>query len=186
MSALPHPVPEFAQERAPVCPAAFDLLARSRSSLLSACRTTDVYERYLDAHLGALRAAAALLAARSTPGGSSRPRSVWEILPKWAPELAEWAAFFAGSARQRAAIGRGAPLSSRTADDLLRQGEVFLEIVQGLLGVPLSVPLPDLIVPTTHPSVPGTSRPHPVSSQGIPVHGSAGLPDPSLAAAHER
>ncbi len=129
--------------------AAVDLLERSRVSLLAACRTTDVYERYIEAHLGALRAAAALLAARSVPASRpSRPRSVWDVLPQLAPELREWAEFFAASAEQRAAIGRGAFLSARAADDLVRQSETFLEIVQGILGAPLSAPLPDLISPT--------------------------------------
>ena len=37
--------------------------------------------------------------------------------------------------------GWGIP--AREADDLLRQAEMFLEIVQGILGVPITVPLPD-------------------------------------------
>lgn len=131
----------------PVPAAALDLLDRARASLLAGCRAGDTYERFLAAHLGALRAAAALLAARSSPSRSNRPRSVWEVLPRCAPELTEWASFFAGSAQQRAAIDRGAVPTARAADDLLRQAEIFLETVQGALGVPLTVPLPDLIVP---------------------------------------
>jgi len=134
--------------RPPVTVTALDLLERSRASLLTACRTGDAGERYVQAHLGALRAAAALLAARSAPTSRSRPRSVWEVLPAMAPELAEWAIFFAGSAQQRAAIERGAPvLSSREADDLLRQAEVFLEVVRDVLGVPQPQPLPDRVAP---------------------------------------
>ncbi|HVD63984.1 MAG TPA: SAV_6107 family HEPN domain-containing protein [Lapillicoccus sp.] len=118
---------------------------------MEACRTSDAGERYVEAHLGALRAAAALLAARSLPSGAgssssgrairtsttrSRPRSVWELLPRVAPELTEWSAFFAASARRRAAIERGGRIAARESDDLLRQAENFLEIVQDLLGLP--------------------------------------------------
>jgi hypothetical protein len=164
---------------APLASTALDLLDRSRSSLLLACRTGDAGERYVEAHLGALRAAAALLAARSVPGargpatsgrtttpalpghadrpgasrlpslsgrstaGSSRsrPRSVWELLPRVAPDLAEWSAFFAASARRRAAIERGGHIVARESDDLLRQAEIFLEIVQDMLGLPRADPL---------------------------------------------
>jgi hypothetical protein len=148
---------------------ALDLLDRSRASLLQACRTGDAGERYVEAHLGALRAAAALLAARSIPNGASgagsagagssgagssgagsvragrairastsrsRPRSVWELLPRVAPELTEWSAFFAASARRRAAVERGSRITGRESDDLLRQAENFLEIIQDLLGLP--------------------------------------------------
>ncbi|HET7303057.1 MAG TPA: SAV_6107 family HEPN domain-containing protein, partial [Segeticoccus sp.] len=130
-------------------------LDRSRASLLAACCSSSADERYVDAHLGALRAAAALLAARRVPGPRSRPRSVWALLPTVATELAEWATFFEASARRRAAIERGAaPAACREADDLLRQAEVFHELVQAALGLPMAEPLPDFVAPTS----PGASR----------------------------
>ncbi len=167
---------------APLASTSLDLLDRSRGSLLLACRTGDVGERYVEAHLGALRAAAALLAARSLPGsvgappasgrtiraavlvrsgGSSRsrPRSVWELLPRVAPELTEWSAFFAASARRRAAVERGSQIVAREADDLLRQAEIFLEIVQDLLGLPRAdplVPLSGYVAPVSRSG--GTGR----------------------------
>ena len=52
--------------RAPLASTSLDLLDRSRASLLQACRTGDAGERYVEAHLGALRAAAAT-ATRRTP-----------------------------------------------------------------------------------------------------------------------
>ncbi len=147
-----------AGRRPPVAAACLDLIDRSRGSLLLACRAGDSAERYLESHLGALRAAAALLAVRSTPTGRSRPRSVWDVLPLVAPELSEWAAFFAGSARRRVVIQRGGAPTPREADDLLRQAEVFLEIVQDLIGVPRAEPLPDYIAPVTaYPSGTSTS-----------------------------
>lgn len=138
--------------RAPVAATVLDLLDRSRASLLAACRTGSVSERYVEAHLAALRAAAALLAARSRPSRRSRVRSVWEVLPEVAPDLTEWAVFFGASATRRAAIERGsAPVATREADDLLRQSEIFLGLVQAALGLPLSYPLPELTAPTGRP-----------------------------------
>jgi hypothetical protein len=124
-----------------------ELLARARGTLEDACRTADASERYRDAHLGALRAAAALVAARTTPSPRSRPRSVWQVLPGVAPELSEWAAFFAACSAQRSVIDRGGRIPAREADDLLRQAEMFLEIVQSSLGVPMTAPLPELTTP---------------------------------------
>jgi len=135
--------------RPPVAATTLELLDRARGSLLLACRTGDCAERYLEAHLGALRAAAALLSARSAATGRSRPRSVWEVLPVVAPELAEWATFFAGSARRRVVVERGGAPSAREADDLLRQAEVFLEIVQDTLGVLRADRLPDYLAPVS-------------------------------------
>jgi hypothetical protein len=133
--------------RAPLASTALDLLDRSRASLLLACRADTVAERYVEAHLAALRAAAALLAARSKPSRSAQLRSVWEVLPQVAPELTEWAVFFAASAQRRAAFERGsAGPGMREADDLLRQSETFFELVQGGLGLPISGPLPEFIV----------------------------------------
>jgi hypothetical protein len=126
-----------------------DLLNRSRASLLLACHADTVAERYVEAHLAALRAAAALLAARSKPSRRSQLRSVWEVLPQVAPELIEWAVFFAASAKHRAALERGSTgPGAREADDLLRQSEIFFELVQEALGLPMSRPLPEFMAAT--------------------------------------
>ena len=74
-TSMPTSVPTSAvrgyrASRAPLASTSLDLLDRSRGSLLQACRTGDAGERYVEAHLGALRAAAALLAARSIPSGA--------------------------------------------------------------------------------------------------------------------
>ena len=134
--------------RPPLASTALDLLDRSRTSLLSACRADTVAGRYVEAHLAALRAAAALLAARSKPSRRSQLRSVWEVLPQVAPELTEWAVFFAASAKRRAALERGSTAVAREADDLLRQSETFFELVQGALGLPIDRPLPEFMAVT--------------------------------------
>ena len=133
-----------------------ELLDRAQASLLHASQAGEVGERYVLAHLAGLRAAAAVLAARITPASSSRPRSVWEVLPTLAPDLTEWAVFFAASARQRAAVERGdRVLPAREADDLVRQAEIFIEVVQEALGVPRTLVRPGYlaaVTPLRHPS----------------------------------
>ncbi|HKJ12110.1 MAG TPA: SAV_6107 family HEPN domain-containing protein [Ornithinimicrobium sp.] len=125
-----------------------DLLDRAREGLVQACHSDTSAERYTQSHLAALRAAAAVIAARSRPSRRSGPRSVWEVLPAVAPELTEWAVLYAASARRRGAVERGeASVSCREADDLVRASECFLEAVRGLLHLPVADPLPgDLAV----------------------------------------
>lgn len=116
------------------------LLALSRRGLVEACTASTPAERYATAHLAALRAAAAVLACRARPAGGrrSRPTSAWVLLADVAPELGEWAAFFAAGARKRAAAEAGLPsaVTEREADDLVRDAESFLDVVEPMLGVP--------------------------------------------------
>jgi SAV_6107-like HEPN len=135
---------------APVAGAVLDLVDRSRTGLLAACHATGSGERYTLAHLAALRAAAALLAARGRIGQRSRPRSVWETVPAAAPELTEWAAFFAASGRRRQAIERGVEVGTREADDLVRQAETFLDLVLAQLGLPVQASVTTCVAPITH------------------------------------
>ena len=142
-------------QAAPASPAAsastvLDLLDRSRTGLVQACRSQTAAQRYTEAHLAALRAAAALVAARTVTTGRSRPRSVWEVLPRLAPELGEWAVLFASSGRRRLRLERGATtVSPREADDLVRQCETFLELVRAALHLPFAEPLPSELAPTS-------------------------------------
>ncbi|HET7475642.1 MAG TPA: SAV_6107 family HEPN domain-containing protein [Dermatophilaceae bacterium] len=133
----------------PVAGTTLELLDRARASLLASCLAGNVSERYVEAHLGALRAAAALLAARSRPSRRSRLRSVWEVLPQVAPELGEWAVFFTASGRRRLAVERGAVVpSTREANDLLRAAETFLGLAHAGLGLPMDSALPAFTVTT--------------------------------------
>lgn len=89
-----------------VAPSALALLESARHGLAAAEGEASAGARYVSAHLAALRAAAAVVAARAEPGASARrrrPLSVWELLPKVEPALCEWAAFFAGAAKRAAA-----------------------------------------------------------------------------------
>lgn len=121
--------------RPPVLPAAVQLLQESTRGLASAQALEAPHERYAAAHLAALRAAAAVLASRAQPLTRRRPMSVWALLPQVAPELSEWAAFFASGARKRAAAEAGLTRSvtARDADDLVRSAQTFRELVIDLL-----------------------------------------------------
>ncbi len=114
-------------------------LARAAESLSEAVLATDVPTRYACAHVAALRAAAALLAARAHPS-PSRGRSqknAWVLLAEVAPELSEWARFFAGGAAKRAAAEAGSTraVGEREADDLVRDADRFLAVIERALGL---------------------------------------------------
>jgi hypothetical protein len=135
------------RSRCRLAPTALALLESARHGLVSAADETGAGGRYVAAHLAALRAAAAVVAARPAPGTSTRrkaPRSVWELLPRVEPALAEWAAFFAAGAGKRAAAEAGLPraVSAREADDLLRDAETFLSLAEETLGLPAQALLP--------------------------------------------
>jgi hypothetical protein len=128
--------------RCRVAPTALALLESARHGLVSAADESSAGGRYVAAHLAALRAAAAIVAARPAPGTGRRrkgPPSVWELLPRVEPALAEWAAFFAAGAGKRAAAEAGLP---RAADDLLRDAETFLSLAEEALGVAAQAALP--------------------------------------------
>src|SRR6266851_5494801 len=111
LSVRPGESPGRIQSPGRVAPTAAALLESARHGLAGAADEGGAGARYVGAHLAALRAAAAVVAARATPGAPVRrkaPRSVWELLPRVEPALAEWAAFFAP-----AAIGRLAPVLQR-------------------------------------------------------------------------
>jgi len=120
-------------------------LSRSAESLSEAIVAADIATRYACAHVAALRAAAALLAARAQPSPTRRrpQKNAWVLLTEVAPELAEWATFFAAGASKRAAAEAGSTraVTEREADDLVRDADRFLAVVEQSLGL---VPHPPL------------------------------------------
>jgi hypothetical protein len=127
-------------------------LDRAAESLREAVVAPDVPTRYACAHVAALRAAAALLAARARPAGSGtrrRPqKNAWVLLAEVAPELTEWATFFAAGAGKRAAAEAGSTraVTEREADDLVRDADRFLGVVEQALGLVPHVVSPQLCV----------------------------------------
>ena len=116
-----------------------ELILLARRGLEEASETRADGLRYAAAHLAALRAAAAVLAtrARPTPSRRNRVTSVWALLDLVAPDLGEWASYFAAGAAKRAAAEAGIPrvVSAREADDLLRAAEQFVAVVEVALGL---------------------------------------------------
>jgi hypothetical protein len=125
-------------------PGVLDLLDAARRGVAEAVVAPRAGDRYAAAHLAALRAAAAVLAARTRPVEARRgPRSAWALLAQAAPELAEWAGFFAAGAGKRSAAEAGLDVvTAREADDLLRDTETFLALVDTTLGLPHQPGLP--------------------------------------------
>ncbi len=106
------------------------LLDQARQGLLDAEYAAHPVDRYAQAHLAALRAAAAVLAARTRPSRRCRPTSAWVLLATVAPELAEWSAYFAATSATRSAAEAGVRrlVTSRDADDFVRQVGEFLTV----------------------------------------------------------
>ena len=123
--------------------ASIDLLGGALRSLDAAITSSRAGEKYVAAHLAALRAAAALLAAYARPN-SRRPTSVWTLVTKVAPEFTEWAQYFAAGAGKRAAaeVGLGGAVTPREADDLVRDAHEFIDLVSEKLGVSRQLTLP--------------------------------------------
>jgi SAV_6107-like HEPN len=123
----------------PVPTSARALLDQAEQGLLAAKHEADPAQRFATAYLCALRAAAALLAVRGRPHrGNARPTSVWTLLSSLAPELREWAAFFAAGSATRASVQAGITrvVSSRVADDLVRQTGQFVDLVRRAMRGP--------------------------------------------------
>jgi len=130
-----------AEEQLPLPPAlpavAAQLLGQAHRGLAEAAACPDAGWRYATAHLAALRGAAAVLAARTRPEpGRRRPRSAWVLIGQIAPELGEWAAFFAAGAAKRAAAEAGLShaVTEREADDLVRDATTFLSVVEASIS----------------------------------------------------
>jgi hypothetical protein len=127
-----------APRRGPVPPSrdALALLRQAADQLAQAHHEPEPVRRYPAAYLAALRAGAAVLAMRARPRPRrGAPRDVWGLLAEVAPELGEWASFFASCSRTRIAAEAGIDrlVDRRAADDLLRQAEQFVARVQLLL-----------------------------------------------------
>ncbi|HEU5474006.1 MAG TPA: SAV_6107 family HEPN domain-containing protein [Actinophytocola sp.] len=124
----------------PTAPAsALRLLVEAEQGLTEAEREVNPAHRFAMAYLCALRAAAAMLALRGRPHrGRSRPTSVWTLLAAVAPELREWAAFFAAGSATRASVQAGITrvVSERAADDLVRQTGQFIGLVRRAVRTP--------------------------------------------------
>ncbi|WP_460544158.1 SAV_6107 family HEPN domain-containing protein [Glycomyces halotolerans] len=116
------------------------LLATARTDLDDAAEQTRPGERYAEAHMAALRVAAAVLAVRAADVAGrrrpARPSSAWELLKGAAPELEEWASHFSRTARKRVLAQAGIPdiVTAEEADAIVADARRFLDVVVRLLG----------------------------------------------------
>ena len=144
----PPPLPPMGSgghRRGPASRSARDLFEQAVHELAEAVTSAHPYDRYCGAHMAALHASAAVVTARAVPAAPTRrPRSVWDLLYREAPELADWAAYFASGATRRAAAQAGLPnaVSDAEAAELAREAEVYLGVVAQLLGLPFQDGLP--------------------------------------------
>ncbi len=115
---------------------ALELIERAEAELVAATFSQEPDARFRHAHLAALRTGAAVLAVRGRPTGRGLPRSVWGLLPRVAPELADTAAFFASGASAREAIEAGLQtvVGEDRADAVLAAAEDFLTEARALIG----------------------------------------------------
>jgi hypothetical protein len=115
-------------------------LALAAESLQEAITATATPARYACAHVAALRAARA----HPAPQRRRPQRNAWVLLAEVAPELEEWARFFAAGAGKRAAAEAGSTraVTDREADDLVRDADRFLGVVEQALGMAPHLPLP--------------------------------------------
>ena len=114
---------------APLSSRAIELLRRADAELLAAQFSSEAWEQFSHAHLVALRAGAAVVAARSTGTGRRAPRTVWDLLDAVAPELGSWSAYFAAAATLRSAVdaGRFEELTPARAEQALCAAEDFVD-----------------------------------------------------------
>ena len=115
-------------------------LMRAAESLSEAMTATEVPTRYACAHVAALRAAAALLAARAQPAGPPgagrrrTPGCCWPRSPPSWPSGRRSSPPAPASGR-RPRPGSRRAVTEREADDLVRDADRFLAVVEETLGL---------------------------------------------------
>lgn len=120
---------------------AVSLLCRADGLLSEAVSAGAPDERFRCAYVGALKGAAAVLAAtegRARSAGVRRPRSrsAWALMARAAPEFAEWADYFAEHSALRASIEAGVTraVTDADADRFYSEVGTFLTAVEDFLG----------------------------------------------------
>lgn len=106
-------------------------LARARATVAMAELADRPAERYLTAQLAVGQVAAVVIGARVDPTRPQR-RNLWQVVVQIAPDLGEWAGYFHALQGKRDAVRAGATalVSSREADDLVRDAYAFTDLVE--------------------------------------------------------
>lgn len=114
-----------------------ELLTQAWRAIAEAHAADEPVLRFERASVAAVRAACAVLAGCPDRVRGAHAQSVWTLLVRCAPEMREWADFFAATTRSvvrlRSSGVSGAGISQRLADDLLRDADRFAHEVRSLL-----------------------------------------------------
>jgi hypothetical protein len=115
------------------------LLARAFRQLDRAASAKARNTIYALSHLAAMHAAGAFVSSRITPeqaGRMSRPDNLWTLLPRVAPELADWSDYFAAGSRKRnrAEHGEEDAVTTDEAEEMLASAHKFLDEIEGMLA----------------------------------------------------
>lgn len=106
-------------------------LGRARATLVAAELADRPSERYLAAQLAVGQVASVVISARADPARPQR-RNLWRVVIDIAPELGEWAGYFHALQGKGDAVRAGATaiVTSREADDLIRDAYAFADLVE--------------------------------------------------------
>ncbi|WP_134324397.1 SAV_6107 family HEPN domain-containing protein [Cumulibacter soli] len=114
-----------------------ELLTQAWRAIAEAQAADRAHVRFERASVAAVRAASAVIAGCSRQVRGARAQSVWTLLVRCAPQLREWADFFAATTRTTTLLRsrgvEGGGVTQRLADDLLRDADRFTHEVRALL-----------------------------------------------------
>ncbi|EHR62497.1 hypothetical protein SaccyDRAFT_3670 [Saccharomonospora cyanea NA-134] len=134
--AIPPPRTERSsvfEPRRPASPEAVALLGQAEHGLAEVDRETTAAGRFVASYLSALRAGAAILVAKGRPHRrAARPQSTWTLLTSAAPEVAQWAEYFAARSAAYAAAQAGISrhVGAEAADELRDRAGEFLSLAR--------------------------------------------------------
>jgi hypothetical protein len=109
-------------------------LAACDAELAAAAVALNPADRFIYAHLAAVRAASAYLRLLRVPKPRGAAASIWERLATAAPDFALWATFLSSGTRRRRALEGGAHIYDEEADEMVEVVEHFRDAVAKALS----------------------------------------------------
>ncbi|WP_197322003.1 SAV_6107 family HEPN domain-containing protein [Saccharomonospora sp. NB11] len=119
------------EPRRPASPEAASLVAQAGHGLAEVARETTAATRFVAAYASALRAGAAILVAKGRPHRRvAKPQSTWTLLAEAAPEVRQWAEYFATHSATHAAAQAGITrrVTAESAEELRRRAADFVAL----------------------------------------------------------
>lgn len=136
---------ESFEPRRPAPPEAASLLTQAGQGLAEVGRESTAVGRFVAAYASALRAGAAILAAKGRPHRrAAKPQSTWTLLAEAAPEVRQWAEYFAAHSTTHAAAQAGITrrVSAESAEELRRRTADFVALAARVVHGHDAVPRP--------------------------------------------